>query len=34
VFERIGEFRYRLVLASPVLGGKIAFLELKPVLPA
>lgn len=33
VFERIGEFRYRLVLASPVLGGQVALLELKPVLP-
>jgi hypothetical protein len=33
VFERIGEFRYRLVLASPVLGGKLAFLEMRPVVP-
>jgi hypothetical protein len=33
MFERIGEFRYRLVLASPLLGGQIAFLELRPVLP-
>ena len=31
VFERIGEFRYRLVLASPVLGGQLALLELRPV---
>jgi hypothetical protein len=31
VFERIGEFRYRLVLASPVLGGRLAFLEMRPV---
>ncbi|MDB5672645.1 MAG: hypothetical protein JWO25_3604 [Alphaproteobacteria bacterium] len=34
IFERIGEFRYRLVLASSVLGGELAILELKPVLPA
>jgi hypothetical protein len=33
VFERIGEFRYRLVLASSVTGGQIAVLELKPVVP-
>jgi hypothetical protein len=32
VFERIGEFRYRLVLASPLLGGELAVLELRPVL--
>ena len=33
VFERIGEFRYRLVLASPLLGGRMAVLELRPILP-
>lgn len=32
VFERIGEFRYRLVLASPLLGGQLALLELRPAL--
>jgi hypothetical protein len=31
VFERVGDFRYRLVLASPVAGGQLAVLELKPV---
>jgi hypothetical protein len=34
VFERVGEFRYRLVLASPALGGRLAVLELRPALAA
>jgi hypothetical protein len=34
VFERIGEFRYRLVIASPVLGGRMAVLDLRPALSA
>ena len=33
VFERIGEFRFRLVLATPLLGGRIAIIELEPALP-
>jgi hypothetical protein len=32
IFQRVDEFRYRLVLASPVLGGQLAILELRPAL--